>query len=431
MANFNGDQYRSHSPYSFVILGGSWALVKKYSLSLTNRGEASSVKIEIPLDNIDSKVFTETANTDKHVEVQVYSGYLVDTEDAKTQIKDLLNLINSKKMATQSKFVQRFDGFVYQPEWSFGDERMMTLNCFDWSQILREYKYESNLQDGDTEVKNVIDKVQQRLTGMKIQADTYSGSLKLGEQDPETKKFTFQSSGKSHYEILEECAKKMGKKLFVLGKNIYIKSYKESPMIWNFYYGDRNSPAYKSLEGATPFRSLKLRFGQVGDAQKSKCVVDLSSRTTSKKGKNSATHIRYPENAAVDALTKLIKKTLKNNLSEQELKIEAENIWKKETKKVMTGNLDLDFANPFIDLYDIATFITDENNPDLGYLKGVWFSINSINEEYSVEGYTQSVEVDCDPDLKNTLKERKAPNIKTVGDAVRMQTVEYKATHRN
>lgn len=423
MAQYNPDSFRSHTPFSFVILGGQWALVKKYNLSLTNRGEASSAKLDIPLDGIDSKVFTETSNKDEHVEVKIFTGYLVDTEDPATQIKNILNLIGSNKINTQSRFRERFDGFVYQPEWSFGDERTLTLNCFDWTQILREYKFESNLQDGDTEVKNVISKIQGRLVGMKIIADSYSGSLKLGEQDGETKKFTFQSSGKTHYEILDECAKKMGKKLFVIGKNIYITTYKEEPLIWNFYYGERQSPTYKTLDGATPFKSVKLRFGQVGETQKSGCVVDLYSRTTSKKGKVSATHVRYPENAAIDALTKYVKKVLKNNLSEQELKVEAENIWKKEIRKIMTGNIDTEFANPFIDVYDVATFIGDENNPDLNYLKGTWFSINTINEEYSSDGYTQTLEIDSDPSLKNTLQERKAPNVKTVADSVKLTNV--------
>ena len=102
-------------------------------------------------------------------------------------------------------------------------------------------------------------------------------------------------------------------------------------------------------------------------------------------------------------------------LSEQELRVFAEQIYKKESKKVMTGTLDVDFANPFIDLYDVVTFIADDNQVDLGYLDGIWFSINSISESYSSSGYTQVLNIDSDPDLENTLQERKAPPILKLG----------------
>ncbi len=412
--SYNKDQYRSHTPFSFVIIGGELAVVQKYNLNLTNKGEASSCQISIPLEGIDTKVFVNNKNKDEHVEVLIYTGYLIDTEDPSTQIKEFVNLINSGRAKNQSRFSVRFDGFASQPEWNFGMTRMLNLSCFDWSQILREYKWETNIKDGDTEVRKVISLIQERVKGLKIIADEYFGSLKLGEIDSETKKHNYGCSGRSYYEILEECAKKMNKNLITLGKNIYITDYKKQPVIWSYYYGSKDSPTYTEAESLTPFENLTLRFGEIGDKQRSDVVVDLTSRTLSKKGKSSITKVRFPENSTVNSLTKYINKTLKNNLSEQELKVLAENIYKKESRKVMTGNINVSFANPFVNLYDLATFVADENNPDLVYMKGINFSINSISEEYSVDGYTQTIDIDSSPEITGRLKERIAPmQIKT------------------
>lgn len=404
------DSQRSHLPFSFVMIGGEFAIVKDYDLNLTARGEASSANINIALEQIDSKAFVKFENDDVFVPIEIYSGYMLDAEDFTKQFGEIINLIKLGQIAKQKKFRLRFDGFAAQPEWTFGDERMLTLNCFDWSQVLREYKWDRNLQDGETEVRTVIKLVQERVKGIKIIADSYSGSLKLGDKDLDTKKWSYHASGKKIFELLEDCAEKMGKNIFVIGKNIYITKYKEQPVIWNYYYGEQDSPVYKASENMTPFKSVKLRIGQVGETQKSNVVVDLYSRTTSKKGKVSATHVRYPENAQLTNLTKHITRNLKNNLSEHELKVYAEQIWKKESKKVMTGNIDVEFANPFVDLYDIATFKCSDDQVDMKYIDGIWFSINSINERYSADGWTQTMDIDSSIEIKNSLRERKVPD---------------------
>lgn len=390
-------------------MNGQFAFVKNYDLTLTNRGEASSAKISMALDNIDTQVFTEVANKDKYVEVQIYSGYLIDNIDATQQIEEFKSLIQSNRTSTQTRFANRFDGFAAQPEWVFGMERTLNLTCFGWEQIAREWKWESNFKDGDCEVRKVIQLLQDRFQGIKIVADSYAGSLKLGEIDQESKKWSYNASGKSFYEVLEECAKKMNKNVIVKGKTIYITQYKEQPVIWNFYYGSKSAPEYTSQTNATPFETVTLRYGEIGEAQKTGVVVDLTSRTLSKKGKASITKIRYPENSTVSSLSKHIVKTLKNNLSDSELKVLAENIYKHESKKVMTGNADVKFANPFIDLYDLVTFITDSENQDLKYMEGVNFSINSITETYSSDGYEQKLDFDSSLDATGTLKKQVAP----------------------
>jgi hypothetical protein len=173
-----------------------------------------------------------------------------------------------------------------------------------------------------------------------------------------------------------------------------------------------------------PFKTVVFRAGKFGEIQHSNVIVELTSRTTSKKGKASLTKVRFPENSTRGELTKFISKTIKNNLSDQELKVLAENIYKKESKDVITGNLDVDFANPYIDVYDTATFVGETKSSYISEFDGVWFSINSINETYGPDGYMQAMDFDSDPAIKNTLKEKsqiipKAKSSKMGYDAIK------------
>jgi hypothetical protein len=198
----------------------------------------------------------------------------------------------------------------------------------------------------------------------------------------------------------------MGKKLFVKGTDVYIKTYLEEPLMWTFYYGSKDAAVYKASKEMIPFKNVIFRAGKFGEIQHSNVIVELTSRTLSKKGKASATKVRFPENSTRGELTKFISKNVKNNLSDQELKVLAENIYKHESKDVITGNLDVDFANPYIDVYDIATFVGEAKGSYVSEFDGVWFSINSVSETYGPEGYMQTMDFDSDPSIKNTLKEK-------------------------
>lgn len=403
MSNNNQDSFRSHIPFSFVTLGGSICPVKNYDLQKSNRGEADTAKLSVSLDVVDPEFFLELKK-DEYVPLLIHTGYLLDTEDMEQQIRNIANLIKNKQFKTLKTFRNRFDGFMANWEISYGDERKIDFTCYDWSQILRQNTWERNLKDGETEVRTCLALLQKNLTKFRIIADVYPGSLKLGEQDQESKKWTYSASGKKYWEILQDCAQKMGKKLFIQGTNIYIKTYLEEPLLWTFYYGSKDSPVYQANKEMIPFKNVVFRSGKFGDVQHSNVIVELTSRTVSKKGKASVTKVRFPENSTRGELTKFIQKNIKNNLSDQELKVLAENIYKHESKDVITGNLDVDFANPYIEAYDIATFVGESKGSYIGEFDGVWFSINSINETYGPDGYMQTMDFDSDPDIKNTLK---------------------------
>lgn len=60
-------------------------------------------------------------------------------------------------------------------------------------------------------------------------------------------------------------------------------------------------------------------------------------------------------------------------------------------------------------LQDAIEFVPDDDAIDMHFLKGYWFTVNSIEERYSSEGYSQSIEFEADPLLANSPVKRIAP----------------------
>lgn len=409
----NNDIYRSHTPYAFIFVGKQQCLVSEFDLTITTRGEASKCNISIPLENIDSEVFADTSNDDKYVPIEIWSGYLKDMQDEsgnsiQKQIEKIGALVSQGRSDQQKMFVKRFDGFASQPEWRFGEERTLKLTCYDYSQPLREYKWDRNFKDGETEVSRVVKALEARLDGIKIKCDNYSGINRLGEKDAETGKYTYHAHGKSYWEVLVDCADKLGKRAFVVGKEIYITNFKQAPKIWSMYYGSAEKQKVNGEQIGQFFRELTIRYGEIGESAKSDVVIDLYSQNLTKKGKEKKTYVRYPENAAIKTNTKHIVRHVSNNMSERELQVMAENLYKKNSRKVITGNIDLPFANNFLDIYDVVTFVSDGSYKDIDFLKGYYFCVNSIQEDYSAEGYSQTIDFDSDPDInEKTVKPKK------------------------
>lgn len=399
------DLYRSHTPFAFVFLGEQLCYVESYSLSLSTRGEASKLKLKIPLDNIDSSVFATADTEGNKVPVELYVGYLKDDVNqsfltiGKAKAEQLAVAIRQGRSDENKMFSKRFSGFASQPEWTFGDERYLNLTCFDWSQILREYKWDKNFKDGDTEVSRIIAAIQKKITGIKINSKPYNGIQRLGEKDAESGSYTYRASGKTYWQVLFDCASKINRRVFINGNEILIDKFNNKPVLWSMYYGDYEEKV--GLKYGQYFKNLKLRYGEIGEASKSNVVIQLySSVTTKKGGKSKPTAVRYPENAPLKTNTLVIKRNVLVNTSEAELKVIAENLFKKFSKKNMTGNVEIPFANNFLNLLDLVTFTADSQYTDLQFIKGFYFCVNSIEESYSAsDGYTQTIDIDTDPDI--------------------------------
>lgn len=401
------DKKYFNTPCAIVFIGDSYCAVESFSLDLTANGESNKCDIEILMNAIDSTIFSKQANDEKKVEVIVYTGYIEDQKSPVEYSKQINQLINSQ--TERNKYLKkRFEGFVAQPQWTFGEKSTVKLSCFDWSQLLREYKWVKNFKDGDTEISRIVSAIQNKLSSFTIKLDRYTGSQRLGERDADSDSRVYRSEGKSLWEILKECATKLNKNIFIEGKNIYITQYKDKPVEWSLYYKSMSNQ--NSLNTGQFFTDASFRYGEIGESSKGNVVVDIYSSKTTKKGDVKKTYVRYPENAPLKENTLYIKRYAKINSEESELKIMAENIYKKYAKKVMTGDVQLPFANNNIDIYDIVKFICDDAQDQINFIKDFYFSVNSINENYNIGGYTQTIEIETDPDInKNTVGYKNLP----------------------
>lgn len=401
------NQTNLHTPCAIALIGGEYCSVQSFSIELTANGESNKCNMEILIEAIDSTVFSKHINDDKKVEVIVYTGYIEDQKNAGAYQLQVSKLVNSQ-IERNKLLKKRFEGFVAQPEWTFGSESTVKLSCFDWSQLLREYKWEKNLKDGDTEISRILSIAQNKLVDFTIKADAYAGTQRLGERDADSNSRVYRASDKSIWQVLKECAEKLNKNIFIDGKTIYITKYKERPVEWPMYFLSVNSK--KKLTNGQYFVNGSFKYGEIGESVKSNVVVDLYSSKLTKKGDAKATYVRYPENAPLKQNTLYIKRYVKINSEESELKTMAENIYKKFAKKTMTGSLELPFANNNIDVYDLVKIECDDPDNQINFVKDFYFSVNSISESYTNNGYTQTIEIETDPDInKNTVSYSKLP----------------------
>lgn len=392
------------TPIAFVVIGGERCMVSSVNITLTSGGEASTCEVSIPLENIDSSIFTKSNEDETKVPIEVYVGYInggTNSTETMTIVDSLWNSRNSKNSKLNEIFVKRFDGFAAQPEWIFGDQRTLSLRCFDWSQMLREYKWPLNLKDGETEVSRIFALIQRNLVNFEISADGYVGTQRLGERDIESNTITYASSGKSYWEILQECASKVNKKLFIIGKTIYLRDTLPDQKQWSLYYGPQEKN--KNLEMGEYFSNLRLRYGEIGEPARGNVVIELYSSKSEEKGESKRIYVRYPENAPLKENTLHIRQVVKVNTEESELRVIAENMYKKYAKKIMTGSVELPFANNYIELLDLVRFTSDDPKSDISFLKDYYFAVHSITERYDANsGYVQTLEIDTDPDINKT-----------------------------
>lgn len=404
---YTEDKYLGHIPRAFVYIGGKLILCENYSLTINTKGEAGTCNVRIPLENIDSSVFAETSTMGNLYEVQVWSGYIQDGKSEKEQLDDIKQKIGQNK--PNNFLTKRFDGYVMQPEWEFGYSRYLNLSCIDWTGLLHEYKFATRVEDGATECRNIISAVQSQIKGITIKLDkNYSGSIKLGTNDNKDNKYVYNATGKSLYDVLTDVAVKLGKIIIADGKNITIASPNSDPNVWKMYYGFAKNQKVGDLPIGQFFESMRIRYGQKGRPGKSNVVVRVIGTNHDKKGEAKKIDVTYPENYESTASTHVEVIRINTSIKEAEAKAIAENKYKLLTKRSITGTVDLPFANNFLMVQDAVEFISDDNGvPDeassqIGFLKGYWFTVNSISEDYSKSGYTQSIEFEADPDTLNS-----------------------------
>lgn len=400
------DKFLGHVPRAFLYIGGKLILCEDYSLTINTKGEAGTCNVKVALENIDSSVFAETSTIGDLYEVQVWSGYIQDGKSEKEQLDDIKQKIRQNK--PNEFLTKRFDGYVMQPEWEFGHSRYLYLSCIDWTGLLREYKFAARVEDGATECKNLVSAVQSQIKGIKIELEPYSGSFKLGTNDNKENKYVYNATGKSLYDVLNDVAIKLGKIIIADGKTIKIVKPNSNPNVWKMYYGMAKNQKQGNLPIGQYFMSMRIRYGQKGRPGKSNVVVRVIGSNHDKKGEAKKIDITYPEDYKSTANTHVELIKINTSIKEAEAKAIAENKYKILTKRSITGTIDLPFANNFLMLQDAVEFVSDntdvvnEANSQIDFLKGYWFTVNSISEDYSSLGYTQVVEFEADPETLNS-----------------------------
>lgn len=410
-----------HVPVGIVIIGGKSVLVQEYTCTMTSKGEANTASIKIPLENIDSEVFANDSILEDIHEVEIWAGYVEDKRDRSTQIKEILGDINGQKYLTK-----RFSGFVTQPEWDFGSAgESVQLSCADWTGILREYKLYKNFEDSKCEVRTIIETLQKDITGITIELEPYVGSAKLGKYDNTKNKTTFHSMGKSYWEVIRECAVKLGYIVITDHKVIKLVPQKKDPFIWNIFYGPAEKIVQKTQDPKDASKTIskvigqfcdnvKIRYGQKGRVDKSNVVVELHGahlhkRVKKKKVEDKRLVVIFPEDSVITSMTNYVRKYIPGNATEQELKIIAADIYREHSKRLMTCTIEMPFGNNYMNLWDIAEFVIDPSKPNVSFLDGKQFVINTITESFSDEGLKQSLEVDSDPMWHGTAVRKFAP----------------------
>jgi hypothetical protein len=408
------DVFRSHKPVSIVFIGGEAVLCKNYNFTVNNKNEAQVGSAVLALEAVEAKVFADNSVVDNIHEIEIWTGYVEDVLDINQQIAQLKKQLKNKEKP--KTLVKRFTGIITQPEWEIGTNgAMLNLSFGDVTTLLREYKYYDNFEDGATEVKNILKSIEKDIKGLTIICDDYPGSARLGTYDQFDKKQTYHCGSKSYYEIIRECAAKLGYIIIVDGKTIHLTSQKKNPHIWPMYYGPRDKQKIADEQKGQYFDNLRFRYGEKGRIEKSEVVVEVTGTDWTKKGKEKHQRVVFPEDKAITSVTKYKKINISGDVRKRDLQSIAENEYRKLASRLITGSLDLKFANPFIDLWDIIEFVDESDEGYIKHLAGFWFNVCSISETYNESEYSQTVEFESDVTLPNTVKRKIAPVYKTKG----------------
>lgn len=411
------DAHKAHTPKAVVIVGGQTVICESYNIVSNDKEEVSTCTIRIPLDNIDSSVFANRNPADGIFDVQVWAGYITDDVDPDAQLLNAVKLIAAKQ--TPPLFSKRFDGYVIQPEWEFGESRYLTLSCVDWTQILRETRMDVNqkIQGSYCECRNLVSLVQKHFTGIKISIDSYPGSQKLGTHDAKKVQDTYNPGSKNLFEVLQEIARHLGYSIYTDGKEISIKEPYKKVHVWSMYYGDKDNQ--KDAGGNAVgqyFSNLRIRYGTKGRASKSNLFVNVVGiDITGKDAKTKKIDEWFPKRpkdfSGADE-SQIIKIVVNGPIKKQYAQNHAKNIYTRARKSLVTGNFDLPFANNYLKVGDLVTFVGDDSDSgkEISFLKNLNFSISAITEEFNNSGYTQTVEFETNPSAENAPKDHPKPN---------------------
>jgi len=373
-------------PIVFAILGKQYVMCTSYDFVINNKNETSTCNLTIPLENVDTTIFASDSEFSNIVPVEIYSGYFNDIDQVNIIYKD----IAEGKIGKQ--FKKRFSGYVSQPEWKFGKERLLNLACLDWTGFLREFKFADNVESNSTECSAIVNVIKSRVKGINITMDKPPGSYLLGDNDNKSNKQTYNASGKSLYDVLKDVANKLGYIITVDGNNVHLGKSGTIVNTWHFDYSNEHTDTTK-----TCFDDLCFRFGEKGRTDKANLVIRVLGSDHTKKGKEKKIEVIYPEGTRITKDTQVKTVKIYLDIKASEANAIAKNEYHRNAKRAITGTISIPFANNDINILD--AIVIDSKQDGLNVLKDYIFGINSITETFDDNGYSQSIEFESDKTL--------------------------------
>jgi hypothetical protein len=256
------------------------------------------------------------------------------------------------------------------------------------------------------------------ITGLEIVLKPIGKQVLLGTKDGTSNKVVFDGEGKTYWDILQEISQKLSYEIIADHKTIHLTPKKDNPLLWSIYFGPKDNAKKNGVVLGQFAEQIDIRFGAKGRSDKANTVIEVFGVDKGKKGKDRAVHVIYgvtetkgskkgkpkvlnPQSAPITTNTTHIKIYMPGDTNKQAAQARAENEYKKYAKRLITGTIQLPFANHFMSIQDIVTIVPDEDEPDLQQFKNVWFSVNSFSETFDISGFKQTIEFDSDPTLDN------------------------------
>lgn len=389
-------------PRMVVVIGGTPVLATTANITLTNKAEPSTASVEIPMDNIDSSIFTVKG---KYYDIQIWCGYL-DERDKDTTWE---YAVANKRYENSTTMFKRFDGFVDQPEWCIGDERILKLSCKDAAGLLGDGKFSEKREGGQASAKSVIAAINSSIKGIKI---VFEGpDYDMGTKDSKGEKTVYNIAGKNYWDVIKDVAEKGNLNIKKDHTTITIGKQEQWKRKWTMLMTNTTD----DKKDWTNFKKLNIRYGKSGQRCKEAILVLVHCHTpVKKKGKSRSVVGKYPAGAKDwngDENTEVIRRIMKYPLTQAEANAKAKNVAEEYLRGFVTGDVDVPFASPEM-LPDEGIAFHSDKNYGLEFLADKVFRIDSINETFSANGYSQTIEFESNPRFEQI--ERTAPkNIDT------------------
>lgn len=410
--------FNNNSVRAVIVIGDVPTIPISYSLSMNSLNESDLAQFHITSDLIDMRKISQKYRLqDTYVKIELWTGYF-NTQNIYHSFNEAMigypsnddlkrYLVNNQNYKRLLK--RRWFGVLDMPSFTWGDVRsadITTLTCKEVFTLLDDYTFEKKYEEEQATVQAVLQDLQRTITAFTIKIDeellknTKKMNLNLGAKakinkddgSTETVDKGYNTIGKSFFQVIKDVCQK-AKIDFVQDTTdpfTYIfKEPKSSDKLW-------------ILDRVKDFTSCSVNFGKFGHSNGSK--IGIITKSVQEDGSVLVgTFPRNLDNSKPES-KKVIIKTLKPHLKQEELDERASAIALNYGKYQLTGSMTIPNGIPdikpdhLLQLKDSTPFTGYDTNRRMTNIIGdINFRINAIKEEYSEShGLSQSVEFELD-----------------------------------